>query len=756
MLEYWQRLRVRSRLPLIASVVLLALTLQGCRKPPQEREAAFLKRGEGLVAVKQYSRAILEFRNAIRVMPKDAEPYYQLGIACMDAGDIFDAFRAFHRATELNPKHSLAQKKVAELLDMTQKSDLLQDAATRLKGVLRTSPDDEEATGALAVTELQMGKSEDATRRLEESLRVFPSRLKSSVALARIQLIENDLTAAEETLRKAVASAPDSSAARLALGQLYLVLKRPEKAEPEIEGALHLDPKNSSALLSLALLQIQEKRMDEAEGTLKRLSVLPGKPYRDLHAMFLYELGARDASVAELEALLRDDPDNRLTRGRLVLVYLDLHRTRDAQKLLAAALKRNPRDADALFQRGDLSLKIGKPRDAEVDLKEILRIQPDSAPCHFALARVYAAERLGNSEQAELNKALRVDPSLLEARIALAKSLVLENQPQVALSVLDEAPAAQNSEVSLIVSRNWALLQAGKLNELRSVLDKALRVSRVPELVLQDGLFRMEEKDYDGARADAEELLKLKPEDGRGARLLADTYLARNEAPKATQRLAAIAASSPKTASLQFVMGQWYMKNGHLAEARKALEAALAGDPDLTPAAINLAEIDDREHRVGPARQRLQAVLAKQPRNVYALLLLAGVDVEAGDRPGEIAAYRSVIGVDSSNAFALNNLAYALAPDDPDEALELAKRAVGLAPDNAAEQDTLGWIYYRKRMYTAAVDHLKAAVDRDPNPRRQFHLAMSYVKSGHPESGRDLLRNALKQDPNLATTEHGW
>ncbi len=88
--------------------------------------------------------------------------------------------------------------------------------------------------------------------------------------------------------------------------------------------------------------------------------------------------------------------------------------------------------------------------------------------------------------------------------------------------------------------------------------------------------------------------------------------------------------------------------------------------------------------------------------------------------------------------------------------LRLAERAVEIAPDNAAAQDTLGGIYYRKQMYGAAVDHLKAAVERDPSPRREFHLAMSYVKAGHPESGKELLGKALKQDPSLPATERGW
>ncbi len=287
---------------------LVAISLQGCKKSPHEKEAAFLARGETLVAAKQYPRAILEFKNAMRVMPRDAEPYYQLGIAYLDGGDTLDAFRAFHRATELDPKHSRAQLKVAELLSLTRKSNLLQDAESRLGNVLAASPNDEEATNALAITEFQLGKKEDAAERLEESLRKFPSRLKSSVALARIMLLKKDFKGAEDALQKAVVIAPDSSAARLALGQFYMLLGHPEQAEPEIAKAVQLDPKNGPALLSLALLQIGAKRMDAAEATLKQLSALPDKRYRDLHAMFLYKRGAKSAAIAELERLVRDDP----------------------------------------------------------------------------------------------------------------------------------------------------------------------------------------------------------------------------------------------------------------------------------------------------------------------------------------------------------------------------------------------------------------------------------------------------------------
>jgi len=105
---------------------------------------------------------------------------------------------------------------------------------------------------------------------------------------------------------------------------------------------------------------------------------------------------------------------------------------------------------------------------------------------------------------------------------------------------------------------------------------------------------------------------------------------------------------------------------------------------------------------------------------------------------------------------ALNNLSLQLALDGPEEALGLAQQALQLAPENAAVQDTLGWIYYRRGNYRTATQYLKGAVAVDPNPRRQFHLALSYIKLGERGLGEDLLRTALRQDPSLRAAVQEW
>lgn len=736
-----------------ALLVGIAISLQGCGRSPRAHEAAFLKKGEILAGQRQYARAILEFRNAIQATPKDAEPYYRLGIVYMHVGDLFNAFRAFYKATELNPRYAPAQIKIAELLDLGKNSDFSGQAARRLQGVLLTSPDNEEATGALAITEFEIGNTKQATRLLEDSLQKFPTSLKTSVVLARILIAKNDLKGAEAVLKKAVAVAPGSSAARLALGDLYLLRWQPKKAKPAIEKAIQLDPKNGRALLALALLQIRGKQMADAGLTLKRVSALPNDAYRDLHAVFLYQIGQQDAAIAELEAIVSSHPDDRQARSRLLAIYLQTNRMEGAQKLLDAALKRNRLDTDALYERSQVYLKMGKPHKAELDLAALIHLRPDSGPAHFALARVYRKEGLGNSERQQLENTLALNIGFLAARLALARNFLVSDQARDALQILDAAPPSQKGKPAVIATRNWALIESGQFKEVRATLAQALRNSRTPDLLLQDGLLKMQARDYLGARSDAEEMLEQSPQDSRGARLLADTYLAENKASEATPKLAQLAVAQKNAPSVQLLTGQWYMKNGQMADARKAFETALTDDAEFAPAAMNLAGINIRQHHFKAARQLLEEVTQRQPHSLPAFLLLADVDRQMGDRRDEISAYKSALAIDNSNEYALNNLACAIAPDDPDQAQRLAEQAVAIAPENAAAQDTLGWIYYRKGMYSAALYHLKLAVARDPNPRRELHLAMSYEKAGQPEAARSLLKKALAQNSNLPKNE---
>ena len=749
-----QKLRICLCAVAALSAGLLAV---GCNRSPQAREAQYLKRGAALTAKKDYGRAILEFRNAIKAMPKDAEPYYQLGLTYLAAGNFANGFVALRRATELNPKHAGAQLKLSEIMTASPNQADLRNAVGRLESVLTASPDNIEATDTLAMAEWRLGKIDDASKRLEEALQRFPASLRSSIQLARLKLIQKDLSGAEGVLKKAAASAPKSPDAAVALGELYLLSNQPDRAEPEFRRALALEPKTGVALMGLAAIQIAGKHMDQAEQTLRQVSALPGKEYKPQHAVFLYRTGKRDEALKEFEALSNADPADRAARTRVVSLYFAMGKVPQAQSLLAAVLKKNSKDTDALLQQSQMYLLQGKTTEARSALQAILHLTPNSVPAHLALAQVYKLQGMTLSARQELSEALRLDSTSLAARVELAKSYVV-SEPKSALQVLDDAPKQQKQILAIIIERNWALMGLKNMKEARTNLDEALRLGRYPELVLQDGVLRLMEKDYDGARAAATEVLSKNPEEVRAARVIVDSYAAQKQLPKAGERLLQIVAARPNSAGLQYLLGQWQMGTGKAPEARKAFEAAKAANPKFLEADFALADLDIRENRTDQARQRLTEITKGDPRNVRALLSLAGLDENAGNQPGAAIRYRAVLEVDASNLIALNNLAYSLAMADPvpDEAPKFAQRALELAPENATVQDTLGWVYYRKKNYTAALTYLKAAVAKEPTPKREFHLAVCYLKSGNKELGEKLLQKALQQDPKLSAKEQAW
>jgi len=193
-----------------------------------------------------------------------------------------------------------------------------------------------------------------------------------------------------------------------------------------------------------------------------------------------------------------------------------------------------------------------------------------------------------------------------------------------------------------------------------------------------------------------------------------------------------------------------------LTAARHALEAALAADPNLTAGYVALADLDRAQGHSEAAAQRLKAAIARDPGHLDALLLLAEIDKSSGNHADAIACYRAALLLDSTNLLALNNISMELAMSSLDEALGFAQRAVETAPENAAIQDTLGWIYYRKGLYSIAAAHLKTAVANSPTPAREFHLAMSYIRNGDRNLGREILQRALNQQPGLIGSERGW
>ena len=324
----------------LLGVCLVSALLGGCSASPDTQKARFMEAGRRLYDQKDYSRAILEWKNAVQVAKGDPEPSYWLGMAYLEAGNTAAAAASFQTAAQLNPKHAAAQLRIGELLATSNDPALLEDSLKRLKIALAGSPSSN-ALNAIALTEIKLGKAEDAEQHLEEALKRYPQELSSYMILAKAKLLKKDAAGAEEVLKKAIGASPSSADARVGLGSFYVLMRRDMEAEKVFRQAADLDPKNGSALYELAMITYRTGRKSEAEQLFRRLSTFPDPQLMPMHAVYLVKEGDKAGAVAELEKLVRDNPKIADLRTKLMAAYWVANRLDAVESLLTAAIKKN-------------------------------------------------------------------------------------------------------------------------------------------------------------------------------------------------------------------------------------------------------------------------------------------------------------------------------------------------------------------------------------------------------------------------------
>jgi tetratricopeptide (TPR) repeat protein len=397
-----------------------------------------------------------------------------------------------------------------------------------------------------------------------------------------------------------------------------------------------------------------------------------------------------------------------------------------------------------------LYLADGKYGLAETDFNQVLYAKPNSSEVHYVLAKLHKARGSALLQRQELFEALRLNPVLLRVRLELAQLLIEDNGAKTAIDVLDEAPAFQRQLLAVLVQRNWALWASGDLSALRKGIDQGLATARIPDLLIQDGLVKLRQGDPKGARVAVDEALRLDPSDLRALDLIRRSYVSQKQAEAAVQKVKDYVARSPRSAPAQEFLGSVLMASGDYDGARRAFETAKAVDPTLTNTELKLVQLDVSEKRTDEAQKRLEKLLTAQDIPL-AHLWLGNLEEYRGDHERAIEQFRRVIEREPNNVQALNNLAYLLIEHNssPDEALKYAEKATELAPDRLAVADTMGWILYRKGLYSSAVKHLERAAGDRRNVLWKYHLAMAYAKAGDLSRSRVVLKTALQTNPNL-------
>jgi len=169
--------------------------------------------------------------------------------------------------------------------------------------------------------------------------------------------------------------------------------------------------------------------------------------------------------------------------------------------------------------------------------------------------------------------------------------------------------------------------------------------------------------------------------------------------------------------------------------------------------ATGLPELNRRE-----VLDQINEAIRRNPDDASLLSMRAQLQTATGNWIEAIQDYQRVLSLDPNDANSLNNLAWVLLEEAPDElrnrteAERLAQKAVSLDPENSYALGTYGTALLRRGEPREAVPYLeKALASHRPETDEatdRYLLAVALARSGSFEKAETALDQAVREDPD--------
>lgn len=179
------------------------------------------------------------------------------------------------------------------------------------------------------------------------------------------------------------------------------------------------------------------------------------------------------------------------------------------------------------------------------------------------------------------------------------------------------------------------------------------------------------------------------------------------------------------------------------------LQARSGDDPKQLGDAFTLeAELLNRHKRGDEAVAVYDRGLQALPDDSQLIYARALLNDDLGHVDAAVSDLRRVLELKPDDAEAMNALGYTLADrtDQKTEALALIEKALALKPGEPAIIDSLGWVQYRLGNLDAAVEQLRNAFAKQPDPEIAAHLGEVLWVSGRKDEARQVWEQGRKKD----------
>ncbi len=600
------------------------------------------------------------------------------------------------------------------------------ESLSLLENIFTRDPDNPEARVLQSEVLLAKGDSDKAMAVLTRLNGIYPNNPAIKFRLAGAYLKMGDTSQAAAELEKAIAANPDYTEAILTLAQLNLGAGKPGAVAP-------------------AMLSLLKKRSD----------LLPA---RMLLAQAYQAQGKLDDAAAVFREQIKIAPQSSEAYLLLGLVLRQQGKTDEARQAFEKASEIAPDDLNPINQLVGMDLAEKRYDAANARVQQQLQKKPDAAGSHFLEARVYVAQKDWPRAEAELQKTIKLDANFATAYDLLVSSYLATNKLPEALSELETVLKKNPGNPAALMTEATIYDKMKDYQKASETYDKLLAVTPNAVAALNNLAYLSAEhlNKLDRAYELAQKGRSLAPNDGSIADTLGWILYKRGDYQQALPLLQESATKLPDNPEVRFHLGMTSYMMGQAEEARSALEQAAGGSadfPDKSEAQRRLALL---KQSAQSSVTELEALLKQQPDDPIVLSRLAGADDKQGEFAKAAAIYEQALKLNPKLLSANLGLArlYAGPLHKPDKALEVAKTARELAPNDPHTAGLLGRIVFQAGNFSWAYSLLQeSARQQKSDPDILRDLALSAYALGKVPEARQTMQRSLDAMPSGGQSE---
>ena len=415
----------------------------------------------------------------------------------------------------------------------------------------------------------------------------------------------------------------------------------------------------------------------------------------------------------------------------------------------ALALEKDPAFEPAARNLAALALRDNDLATAERVWRGVVGANGDSVPALVSLAQLRVRQGDTDEYRSLLRQASLAGEQTPLPHYLLAQQLLADGNIREAGDVVDSALKRLPDAISLMVMKARVHLAEGRPKSARQQGDRVRAIlaerrydlSKAPSTAVTLGSLFLASGDRDAA-LDALRAANdgYKGQDPDTLILLSRLLIAEADTLGGRQALSSLRKLEVNPRAVLELEGDLLVAEDKLDEALKKY-SDLAG-LGVRAGTTKQAMVLERQGQQARALELMEGWVEENPTDYGMKLLIANSHLTAGAPTDARAIYEELISLD--NPIVLNNLAWLYHEQGDEKALDLARRARELAPENPDIADTLGWILVQAGEVNEGLSLLQAsAEEREQNPSVQYHLGAAHEKLGDNYRARVYLRRAL-------------